>query len=81
VRDLGNARLLTMRGDGHTAYDGQSACIDQDVEAYLIDGTLPPVGTQCTQEIGFNAPQVQRSAPAAPAADIRPRGVPSAPLG
>ena len=25
VRDLGNARLLTMRGDGHTAYRGNSA--------------------------------------------------------
>ena len=29
VRDLGNARLLTQRGDGHTAYPGNSACIDQ----------------------------------------------------
>ena len=25
VRDLGNARLITMRGDGHTAYGGESA--------------------------------------------------------
>ena len=28
VRELGNARLLTMRGDGHTAYGGNSPCID-----------------------------------------------------
>jgi hypothetical protein len=33
VRDPGNARLLTQRGDGHTAYPGNSACIDAAVEA------------------------------------------------
>jgi len=25
VRELGNARLITTRGDGHTAYGGNSA--------------------------------------------------------
>jgi TAP-like protein len=36
VRDLGTARLLTMRGDGHTAYPGNSpTCIDPAVEAYV----------------------------------------------
>jgi hypothetical protein len=80
VRDLGNARLLTMRGDGHTAYPGNSACIDRAVEAYLEDGTLPAPGTQCAQDVGFAAPQAQAQAPAAPApaalaavAGIRPR--------
>jgi pimeloyl-ACP methyl ester carboxylesterase len=33
VKDLGNARLLTMVGDGHTAYGGESACIDEAVAA------------------------------------------------
>jgi hypothetical protein len=59
VRELGNARLLTMRGDGHTAYGGTSACIDAAVDAYVDDGTLPPVGTQCPQDTGFSAPQPQ----------------------
>jgi pimeloyl-ACP methyl ester carboxylesterase len=55
--DLGNARLLTMRGDGHTAYGGQSACIDAAVDAYLEDGALPPEGTVCRQEVPFAAPE------------------------
>jgi TAP-like protein len=56
ARDLGETRLLTMRGDNHTAYTGNSACIDQHVEGYLIDGVLPPVGTSCRQEVPFTAP-------------------------
>jgi pimeloyl-ACP methyl ester carboxylesterase len=53
VRDLGNARLLTMRGDGHTAYAGNSPCVDAAVEAYMNDGTLPAPGTKCTQNVPF----------------------------
>jgi pimeloyl-ACP methyl ester carboxylesterase len=53
VADLGNARLLTMEGDGHTAYGGNSACIDAATDAYLIDGLLPEAGTVCQQEVPF----------------------------
>jgi len=53
VRDLGNARMITMRGDGHTAYSGNSACIDAAVEAYMNDGALPAPGTKCTQDTPF----------------------------
>jgi pimeloyl-ACP methyl ester carboxylesterase len=53
VSELGNARLLTMRGDGHTAYGGNSACIDAAVDAYVVDGTLPAPGTVCQQEVPF----------------------------
>ena len=54
VRDLGNARLLTMRGDGHTAYPGNSpTCIDPAVEAYVNDGTLPAPGTSCKQDVAI----------------------------
>ena len=55
VEDLGNATLLTMEGDGHTAYGGNSACIDTATETYLFDGTPPPPGTVCTQEVPFTA--------------------------
>jgi pimeloyl-ACP methyl ester carboxylesterase len=55
VRDLGNARLLTMRGDGHTAYGGNSRCIDAAVEGYLVRLALPAAGTRCTQEVPFEA--------------------------
>jgi pimeloyl-ACP methyl ester carboxylesterase len=54
VRELGNARLLTMRGDGHTAYGaGNSKCIDAAVNAYLLEGNLPVAGTVCRQEVPF----------------------------
>ncbi|GAA1238607.1 alpha/beta hydrolase [Kitasatospora nipponensis] len=44
--NLANATLLTRDGDGHTAYS-KSACIKKDVDAFLIDGTMPPAGTHC----------------------------------
>jgi pimeloyl-ACP methyl ester carboxylesterase len=55
VHDLGNARLITMRGDGHTAYGGESACIDAAVNAYLNTLALPAEGTSCTQDTPFLA--------------------------
>ncbi len=68
VADLGNARLLTMEGDGHTAYGGRSACIDAATDAYLVDGALPAAGTICRQETVFQAPA---PAPAGAAAATR----------
>jgi pimeloyl-ACP methyl ester carboxylesterase len=62
ARDLGQTRLLTMRGDNHTAYQGNSACIDSNVEDYLINLTLPPVGKTCIQDVPFEAPQQQLQA-------------------
>jgi pimeloyl-ACP methyl ester carboxylesterase len=44
---LASGRLLTRVGDGHTAYQRGSACIDSAVDAYLIRGTLPKAGTVC----------------------------------
>jgi pimeloyl-ACP methyl ester carboxylesterase len=44
---LENATLLTFDGDGHTAYTSGSSCIDDAVDAYLLDGTLPAEGTVC----------------------------------
>jgi hypothetical protein len=51
-----------MRGDGHTAYGGNSPCIDAAVDAYLEDGTVPAKGTTCRQEVPFEplaAPEAQ----------------------
>jgi pimeloyl-ACP methyl ester carboxylesterase len=68
VNQLGNARLLTMQGDGHTAYGGESACIDQAVDAYFDALALPAEGTVCQQEVPFSAPEPQVSAQAQSAA-------------
>jgi pimeloyl-ACP methyl ester carboxylesterase len=56
ARDLGNAQLLTMVGDGHTAYGGNSPCIDAAVDAYLEDAIVPAAGTTCVQDVPFGAP-------------------------
>ncbi|WP_433381080.1 alpha/beta hydrolase [Actinoplanes sp. CA-142083] len=49
TRELGNARLLTLDGYGHTTR--YSACITGWYSRYLIDGALPPVGTRCSQDL------------------------------
>jgi pimeloyl-ACP methyl ester carboxylesterase len=55
---LGNARLLTMDGDGHTAYGGNSTCIDAAVESYVDTLALPAAGTRCPQDlVPFASPQ------------------------
>jgi pimeloyl-ACP methyl ester carboxylesterase len=45
-RLLENSRLLSYAGWGHTAY-GISECTTEFIDAYLLDGTLPPAGTVC----------------------------------
>jgi pimeloyl-ACP methyl ester carboxylesterase len=43
---LRNSRLLSYAGWGHTAY-GRSECTSEFIDAYLLDGILPPEGTVC----------------------------------
>jgi pimeloyl-ACP methyl ester carboxylesterase len=61
VRQLGNARLLTMKGYTHTAYPGASGCIDHAVEAYLMRGVLPARGTTCRQHVPFERYQQSKA--------------------
>ena len=46
---LSGARLLTMNGDGHTAYRRGSTCIDSAIDAFFLQGALPTAGTVCQQ--------------------------------
>lgn len=48
ARQLGNARLLTEDGYGHTTRF--SACIADWYTRYLLAGDLPPEGTRCAQD-------------------------------
>ncbi|WGD39472.1 alpha/beta hydrolase [Streptomyces cathayae] len=50
VEELANARLLTNDGYGHTALINPSSCVTAHESRYLVDGTLPPVGTTCRQD-------------------------------
>jgi pimeloyl-ACP methyl ester carboxylesterase len=44
---LSSGVLLTLVGEGHTAYGGRSDCIDDAVDAYLIDLVPPVDGLRC----------------------------------
>ena len=46
-----NSRVLTESGAGHTALFNKSDCIDGFVDAFLVSGALPPVGTVCDQNL------------------------------
>lgn len=48
-RDLTRARLLTIRGYGHTEFANPSTCATSYEIRYLLTGKLPPVGTSCPQ--------------------------------
>jgi pimeloyl-ACP methyl ester carboxylesterase len=75
VHDLGSARLITMRGDGHTAYGGESQCIDDAVNTYLDTGALPPPGKVCTQDTPFESLAAQQAQPDLAAAVAERRAV------
>lgn len=47
TRDLGNARLLSWNGAGHTSYLEGSSCVDGYVNRYLLTLQLPPPGKTC----------------------------------
>jgi pimeloyl-ACP methyl ester carboxylesterase len=39
--------LISRDGDGHTAYNSDNECVDEAIEAYLLEGTVPEDGLQC----------------------------------
>jgi pimeloyl-ACP methyl ester carboxylesterase len=39
--------LISRDGDGHTGYASGNDCVDNAVESYLVDGTVPEDGLQC----------------------------------
>jgi pimeloyl-ACP methyl ester carboxylesterase len=49
VRDLGNARLLAYRGDGHSIVTQLNPCVLEALVSYLNDVALPPTGATCDQ--------------------------------
>jgi hypothetical protein len=71
---LGNSRLLSYAGWGHTAF-GRSACTTDYITAYLLDGSLPPAGTVCPANPNPFVPEVSafaRSAVSAAPAPAQP---------
>jgi pimeloyl-ACP methyl ester carboxylesterase len=48
--DLARARLLTVKGYGHTEFTNPSTCAASYEVRYLTTGALPPAGTICQQD-------------------------------
>ena len=55
VADLGNARLLTFRGDGHDVLTSFDPCVTGAMLAYLEEGALPASGKFCRRTPPFDA--------------------------
>ena len=47
AEQLESAVLIRRDGDGHTAYNSGNACVDDAIEAYLVDGDVPEDGLSC----------------------------------
>ena len=47
AHELDSGVLLSRDGDGHTAYSSGNTCIDDTVDAYLANATVPPDGKMC----------------------------------
>jgi pimeloyl-ACP methyl ester carboxylesterase len=45
--ELDSGVLVSRDGDGHTGYNSGNACVDEAVEDYLVDGTVPDDGLSC----------------------------------
>ena len=39
--------LVTRVGEGHTGFNKGNACVDGAVEAYLLEGDVPPEDIRC----------------------------------
>ncbi len=44
---LASGVLITRDGDGHTGYHADNVCVDQAVEGYLVDGSVPADDLSC----------------------------------
>lgn len=68
---LGNARLLSVSGWGHTSLF-TSSCADNRASAYLLTGALPPASTVCKPDAIPFAQPATRSAKTQPPYQWRP---------
>ena len=67
VQQVGNARLLTVNGDGHGIRVRFNPCALPLFVRYIEEGKLPPEGATCPQDVPFELPSagLRSAAPAA----------------
>jgi pimeloyl-ACP methyl ester carboxylesterase len=51
THDLADARLLPVKGYGHTTFINPSTCADNYMTNYFLTGALPPKGAVCSQNL------------------------------
>ncbi|WP_374311861.1 alpha/beta hydrolase [Microbacterium sp.] len=47
AEQLSSGVLVTREGEGHTGYNKGNDCVDEAVESYLLEGTVPQDGLTC----------------------------------
>jgi pimeloyl-ACP methyl ester carboxylesterase len=47
AQQLESAVLIRRDGDGHTAYNSGNECVDEAIESYLLEGTVPTKTLDC----------------------------------
>ncbi len=47
AEQLESGVLITWQGEGHTAYGRSNPCVEDAVDAYLVEGTVPEDGLEC----------------------------------
>jgi pimeloyl-ACP methyl ester carboxylesterase len=45
--ELDSGHLVTYHGHGHTAYNKSNSCVNDAVDAFLVDGTVPQKDPEC----------------------------------
>jgi hypothetical protein len=51
THDLANARLLAVKGYGHTTFLNPSTCANRYMSNYFLTGALPARGAVCSQNL------------------------------
>ncbi|MFJ8195482.1 alpha/beta hydrolase [Streptomyces sp. NPDC096152] len=59
TRHLADARLVTVRGYGHTTLLNPSSCVGNHEVRYFLSGALPPRGAVCGQDVRPFAPDAR----------------------
>ena len=47
AEQLDSGQLVTYQGEGHTAYNKSNQCVNDTVDAYLLEGTVPAADPRC----------------------------------
>ncbi|WP_241993018.1 alpha/beta hydrolase [Cryobacterium frigoriphilum] len=47
AEQLDSGQLVTYEGEGHTAYNKSNQCVNDTVDAYLLEGTVPATDPLC----------------------------------